>query len=67
MGLEFLQALVTVVDECEARALAAAVLRPEAEAGDLVLVGFVQVREQVAQFVLAHVRAAGVQDVTVKA
>ena len=41
MRLKFLHHLLRIVDEGEAGALAAAILCPEAEDGDLVLVGFV--------------------------
>jgi hypothetical protein len=39
-------------------------LCPEAEARDFVFGGFVEFAELLAQFVFAHVRAAGVEDVT---
>ena len=64
--LALLHHLVAVVDEREPRALAAAVLRPEAEARDLVLVAFVELRELVAQLVFGYVRALGVEHVAVK-
>ena len=62
--LELLHRLRGIVDEGEAGALAAAILRPEAEAGDLVFGGLVELAEFLAEFVFAHVWAAGVEDVT---
>ena len=66
MRLELLHRLARVVDEREARTLAAAVLCPEAEARDLVLGGLVERGELVAEFVFGDVRAAGVEDVAVR-
>lgn len=62
--LKLLHRLRRIVDEREASALATAILCPEAEARDLVFGGFVEFAEFLAQFVFAHVRAAGVEDVT---
>ena len=62
--LEFLHRLRGIVDEREARALAAAILCPEAEAGDLVFGGFVEFAEFRAELVFAHVWTARVEDVT---
>lgn len=62
--LELLQGLLGVVDEGEASALATTVLRTEAEDGDLVLVGLVQVGELAAELILGDVGAVGVEDVT---
>ncbi len=42
MRLEFLHHLMTIVYECESRALTTTVLSSESEAGDLVFVGFVE-------------------------
>jgi hypothetical protein len=64
LWLKLLHRLRRIVDEREACALAATILCPEAEAGDLVFGGFVEFAEFLAQFVFAHVRAAGVEDVT---
>lgn len=64
LWLELLHRLRRIVDEREARALAATILCPEAEAGDLVFGGFVEFAEFLAQFVFADVGAAGVKDVT---
>jgi hypothetical protein len=64
LWLKLLHRLRRIVDEREACALAATILCPEAEAGDLVFGGFVEFAEFLAQFVFAHVRTAGVEDVT---
>ena len=64
LRLKLLHRLRGVVDEREAGALAASILCPEAEAGDLVFGGFVEFAEFLAQLVFAHVRAAGVEDIT---
>lgn len=63
MRLEFLHGLVRVVDEGEAGALATTVLRTEAEDGNLVLVGLVEVGDLLAEFILGDVGAVGVEDV----
>jgi hypothetical protein len=63
MGLELLHRLGRLVDEREAGALAATILRPEAEDGDLVLFGLVQLSELGAELVLGDVGAVGVKDV----
>lgn len=63
-GLKALHRLRRIVDEREACALATTILCPEAEARDFVFGGFVEFAELLAQFVFAHVRAAGVEDVT---
>ena len=63
VGLKLLHHLVRIVDERETGALAAAILCPEAEAGDLVLVGFVQLCEFGAELVFRDVSAVGVEDV----
>lgn len=64
-GLELLHRLGAVVDEGEAGALAATVLGAETEAGNLLLVGLVELGELGAELILGDVRAVGVQDVTV--
>ncbi len=64
MRLELLQHLMAVVDESEPRALTPTVLGAETEAGDLVLVGFVEFGELGAEFVFRDVGAVGVEDVT---
>lgn len=61
--LELLQGLVRVIDEGEAGALAATVLRAEAENGDLVLVDLVHVGELAAELILGDVGAVGVEDI----
>jgi hypothetical protein len=66
LRLELLEGLVGLVDEGEAGALAAAELRPEAEDGDLVLGGLVQLAELLPQLVLGDVGAVGVEDVAVR-
>lgn len=63
MRLELLQGLVGVVDEGETGALATTILRAEAENGDLVLVGLVEVGKLVAELILGDVRAVGVEDI----
>lgn len=65
VGLELLHRLGAVVDEGEAGALAATVLGAETEAGNLLLVGLVELGELGAELILGDVRAVGVQDVTV--
>ena len=66
MGLKLLHHLLRIVDQGEAGALAAAILCPETKDRDLVLVGFVQLREFGAELVFRDVGAVGVQDVAVK-
>ena len=63
MRLELLQGLLGVVDEGEAGGLATTVLRTEAEDGNLVLVGLVQVGELAAELLLGDVGTVGVKDV----
>ena len=63
MGLESLHRLAAVVDEGKARALAATILSPEAEDGDLVLAALVQFGELGAELVLGDVGAVGVEDI----
>ncbi len=63
--LELLQGLSGVVDESEAGALATTVLCAEAEDGNLVLVGLVQVGKLLTELVLGDVGAVGVQDVPI--
>lgn len=62
--LELLHGLLRVVHQREARALAATVLRAEAEDRHLVFVGLVQVGDLVAEFVFGDVGPVGVEDVT---
>lgn len=66
VGLELQQSLLAVVDESKAGALATTILRPEAEDGDLFLVGLVQLRELLTELVLGDVGAVGVEDVATK-
>lgn len=61
--LELLQGLLGVVDQGEAGALATTILCAEAEYGDLVLVGLVQVGQLLAELVLGDIGAVGVEDV----
>ena len=63
MRLELLQGFLGVVDEGEAGGLATTVLRTEAEDGNLVLVGLVQVGELAAELILGDVGTVGVKDV----
>lgn len=62
--LKLLHRFRRVVDEGKTGAFAATILCPEAEARDLVFGGFVEFAELLAELVFAHVRAAGVKDVT---
>ena len=64
MRLELLHRLRRVVDKCEACALAATILRLEAEDGDLVLGGLVQLRELGSELILGYVRSVRVKDIT---
>ena len=64
MRLKLLHRLVRVVYQREPGALATTILCPEAEDGDLVFVGFVELGELVAEFVFGDVGAVGVEDVT---
>ena len=61
--LKLLHHLKAIIDEREARAFATTILRPEAEAGDLVFVRFVELRELDAQFVFGNVGSGRVEDV----
>lgn len=61
--LELLHGLGRVVDEGEAGGLAATELGPQAENGDIVLLGLVQLSELAAELVLGDVGAVGVEDV----
>ena len=63
MRLKLLHRLGGIVDEREARALAAAVLRAEAEDRDLVFAGLVDFGELGAELVFGDVGAVGVEDV----
>lgn len=63
--LELLHGLWGVVDERETGALAATVLGLEAEDGDLVLGGLVELRELAAELVLGDIWAVWVEDITV--
>jgi hypothetical protein len=63
--LELLQSLSGVVDESKASALATTVLCAEAEDGNLVLVGLVQVGELLTELIFGDVGAVGVQDVPI--
>lgn len=65
-GLEVLHGLGGVVEEGEAGALAATVLRAETEDGHLVLVGLIEAGELLAELVLGDVGARWVEDVTVE-
>jgi hypothetical protein len=66
VGLELLHRLGAVVHQGEASALAATILRPEAEHGHLVLGGLVKLAEFLAELVLGDVGAVGVQHVAVE-
>ncbi len=64
MRLKLLHHLMAVIDERETGALAASVLGSEAEGGDLVFVGFVELGELLAEFVFGDVGAVGVEDIS---
>ena len=64
MRLELLHHLMAFVDEREPCALASSVLCSEPEAGYLVFVCFVELRELLAEFVFGDVGAVGVEDVS---
>jgi len=64
MWLKLLHHLVRVVDQREPGALATTILRPEAEDGDLVFAGFIELGEFSSEFVFRNVGAVGVEDVT---
>lgn len=66
LGLELLHGLGGVVDEGEARGLAATILGAETEDGDLVLLGLVEATELLTELLLGDVGTVGVQDVTVR-
>lgn len=63
MRLELLHNLMRIVDEREPSALASTVLSLEAEAGDLIFVGFVEFGEFLAELVLGDVGAVGMEDI----
>lgn len=65
MRLELLHHLVAVVYQRKPSGFSSTVLCAETEAGYLVFVGFVELREFLAEFVFGHVGAVGVEDVTV--
>jgi hypothetical protein len=66
-GLELLHSLGAVVDESEAGALAATEVCLEAEDGDILLLGLVQLTELAAELVLGDVRAVGVENIAIMA
>ena len=66
MRLKFLHHLMAVVYQSEPGRFASAILCAEPEAGYLVLVGFVELGELLAEFVFGDVGAVGVEDVTVE-
>lgn len=63
VGFELLHRLGGVVDQSKAGALAATVVRPETEDGDIVLLGLVELGELATEFVLGDVGAVGVENV----
>jgi hypothetical protein len=62
-GLELLHGLGGVVDESEAGALATTEVCLEAEDGDIVLLGLVELTELATELVLGDVGAVGVEDI----
>jgi hypothetical protein len=65
MRLELFHDLMRIVDERESSALSSTVLCPEAEAGDLVFVNFVEFSEFLAELVLGDVGAVGMEDIAI--
>jgi hypothetical protein len=63
VGLELLHRLGGVVDESKAGALAATVVCPETEDGDIILLGLVELGKLATEFVLGDVGAVGVEDI----
>jgi hypothetical protein len=63
VGLELLHRLGGVVDESKASALAATVVCPEAEDGNILLLRLVELTELATELVLGDVGAVGVEDV----
>lgn len=64
MRFEFLHRLVRVVDEGEASALATTVMCSESKDADLILIGFVELRELFSEFIFGAIRAVGVEDIS---
>lgn len=64
MRLKLLHHLMAIIDERETGALATSVLGSEAEAGDLVFVGFVELGELLTEFVFGDVGAVGMKDIS---
>lgn len=65
VGLELLHGLGAVVDESEAGALTATEVCLEAEDGDILLLGLVELAELATELVLGDVGTVGVEDVAV--
>jgi hypothetical protein len=63
--LELLQRFLGIVDEREARGLAATILSPEAKDRDLVFVGLVELRELGAKFIFGNVGTTRVENITI--
>ena len=55
-----------IVNERKSGALASTVLRSEAEAGDLVFVGFVEIRELLAELVFGDIGAIRVENIAMR-
>jgi hypothetical protein len=64
-GLELLHGLGAVVDESEASGLATTEVCLEAENGDILLLGLVELTELAAELVLGDVRAVGVENIAI--
>jgi hypothetical protein len=64
-GLELLHSLGAVVDESKAGALATTEVCLEAEDGDILLLGLVELTELATELVLGDVRAVGVEDIAI--
>ena len=65
VGLELLHRLGGVVDEGEAGALSATIVRSEPEDRDILLLGLVELTELAAKLILGDVGAVGVKDVAI--
>ena len=66
MRLKLLHHLMAVVDQGESGRFSSSVLCPEAEAGNLVFVGFVELGEFLTEFVFGDVGSVGMEDIAVK-
>jgi hypothetical protein len=65
MWLELLEGLGRIVNESEASALATTELGLEAEDGDLVLGGLVQLAQFLSELILGDIRSIGMEDIAI--